>query len=99
VSKNTELISANPCPNQSTLSFGWFLEQKKKSFSVLICSFPLAAPYMLPMHKSDTTPEANESYWYHEAAFLNKHLQSHLKPACDTVFKEWVVLVSICRVP
>jgi hypothetical protein len=32
-------------------------------------------------------------------AFLNKHAQSHLKPACALLVEMWKVLIPICRVP
>jgi hypothetical protein len=32
-------------------------------------------------------------------AFLNKRVQSRLKPACTLVVETWKVLIPICRVP
>jgi hypothetical protein len=32
-------------------------------------------------------------------AFLNKRVQSHLKPACALIVEMWMVLISICHVP
>jgi hypothetical protein len=32
-------------------------------------------------------------------AFLNKRVQSHLKPACALVVETWKVLIPICHVP